>query len=174
MSFSSLTDDALCEVAKGNMPLLLALLATCRNARRVLSSWLEMQVSVRLQHQWESTQRVAEALGRLATAPQSRLRDVGVLGRSFPVQRLLHDDELDFVTGLGARDGGGEAGLDTAQAMLLTTSPYNVPLRCPLTTSPYNVPLQRPLIRLRRGWSRRSCAPTTHFSVRASRARRAC
>ena len=49
MSFSLLTDDALCEVAKGNMPLLLALQATCKDARRVLSSWLKMQVSVRLQ-----------------------------------------------------------------------------------------------------------------------------
>ena len=68
--FSLLTDDALCEVAKGNMPLLLALMATCKDARRVLLSWLKMQVTVRLHHQWEATCGVAEALGRLATAPQ--------------------------------------------------------------------------------------------------------
>ena len=49
MSFALLTDDALCEVAKGNIPLLLALQATCKDARRVLSSWLKRQVSVRLQ-----------------------------------------------------------------------------------------------------------------------------
>tara|TARA_B100000780_G_scaffold237175_1_gene178177 strand:- start:39 stop:167 length:129 start_codon:yes stop_codon:yes gene_type:complete len=37
------------------------------------------------------------------------------------VQNLLRDVELDFVAGLGARDGGdgGEAGLDTAQARLI-------------------------------------------------------
>ena len=49
MSFSLLTDDALCEVARRDMPLLLALQATCKHARRVLSIWLTMQVSVRLQ-----------------------------------------------------------------------------------------------------------------------------
>ena len=37
MSFSLLTDDALCEVARRDMPLLLALQATCKDARRVLS-----------------------------------------------------------------------------------------------------------------------------------------
>ena len=41
------------------------------------------------------------------------------MDRSFPVQRLLRDDELDFVSGLGARDGGGEAGLDTDEARLV-------------------------------------------------------
>ena len=37
------------------------------------------------------------------------------------MQNLLRDVELDFVAGLGARDGGdgGEAGLDTAQARLI-------------------------------------------------------
>ena len=49
MPFSLLTDDVLCEVARGNMPLLFALKATCKDARRVLSNWLRMQVSVRLQ-----------------------------------------------------------------------------------------------------------------------------
>ena len=44
---------------------------------------------------------IAEALGRLASAPKSRLREVGLVDRSFPVQRLLRDDELDFVSGLG-------------------------------------------------------------------------
>ena len=49
MPFSLLTDDVLCEVARGNMPVLFALKATCKDARRVLSNWLRMQVSVRLQ-----------------------------------------------------------------------------------------------------------------------------
>ena len=49
MSFSLLTDDALCEVARRDMPLLLALQATCKDARRVLSIRLKVQVSVLLQ-----------------------------------------------------------------------------------------------------------------------------
>ena len=72
------------------------------------------------------------------------------------MQSLLRDVELDFVTGLGARDGGdgGEAGLDTAQARLLllhplTPSPYTAqPRGWPYHSSPYCTPLLRPFTTL--------------------------
>ena len=117
MSFSQLTDDAVCEVGRRNMPLLLALAATSKELRRVLQCWLKVQVKVMLEHQWESTRSVAAALGRLAAAPGSRLQHVGVQGRDFPVRRLLTESELDFVTSLGARNGAES--LDTTQAALV-------------------------------------------------------
>ena len=66
------------------------------------------------------------------------------------MQSLLRDVELDFVTELGARDGDGEAGLDTAQARLLllhplTPSPYTAqPRGWPYHSSPYCTPSLRP------------------------------
>ena len=69
MPFSLLTDDVLCEVARGNMPLLFALKATCKDARRVLSNWLRMQVSVRLQARPSATLAPTCALPVLAPPP---------------------------------------------------------------------------------------------------------
>ena len=70
MPFSLLTDDVLCEVARGNMPVLFALKATCKDARRVLSNWLRMQVSVRLQARPSATLAPTCTLPVLASSPQ--------------------------------------------------------------------------------------------------------
>ena len=113
-AWSLLDDDAVCEVARRSITLLVSLASTCKELRRVLHCWLRAQVSLELE---ESTPAVAELLACLAAAPHSRLQHIGLQGRGFPVQELRAQPDLDFVTGLGARDSAED--LDTEQAILL-------------------------------------------------------